>query len=81
MYETILAHKDKVLPMDVLTKLSEIHKLGQVGDEKLDETLKVKFMVLIMKEYRKHKEVSIVRDHKKKAMLKLEQLRQQNADI
>lgn len=60
--------------MDVLTKLSEIHKIGTFGEDKLDEQMKVKFMVLIMKEYRKHKEVSIVRDHKKKAMLKLELL-------
>lgn len=57
IYEEIVAHAENVLPMDVLTKLSEIHKLGSIGDEKLDETLKVKFMVLIMKEYRKHKEV------------------------
>ena len=60
--------------MDILTKLSQIHKLGAIGDQRLDETLKVKFMALIMKEYRKFKEVSNIRDHKKKAINKLEQL-------
>ena len=50
--------------MEFLAQLSNISKL----DLEINETLKAKYMALILREYRKFKEVSAVRDQKYMAL-------------
>jgi len=74
MFELIRKHKTAVLPMDVLGMLTQIQDFGNY---QVNETLKAKFLTLIVREYRKFKEVSNIRQHKKQAQLMLESIKRE----
>lgn len=64
LYDLIRKHKSQIIPMEVLGKLTQIQDFGQY---QINETLKAKFLTLIVREYRKFKEVATVRQHKRLA--------------
>jgi hypothetical protein len=63
IFQLIQKYKDMVLPMDILSKLTKIQNM----DFDMNETLRVKFIALILREHRKFKEVANVRQHRKQA--------------
>lgn len=72
LYELIIINKQYIIPMEILAKLSKISDL----DLHINETLKAKYMALILREYRKFKEVSAIRDQKQMAMQQLQSIKQ-----
>lgn len=72
MFELIRKHRSHVIPMELLGQLTALQDFGQFS---VNGTLKAKFLTLIVREYRKFKEVANVRQHKKQAHRMLEKLR------
>ena len=77
LYELIILHRQFIIPMEFLAQLSKISSL----ELPINETLKAKYMALILREYRKFKEVSAVRDQKQMAMEQLQVIKNQNSPI
>ena len=73
MIELMEKYKNKVVPMEIVAQLAQIPNMQRLS---LPEQLKATFMALIVREYRKFKEVSQIREHKKQAE---EQLKKQRA--
>jgi hypothetical protein len=74
MFELIRKNKPFVIPMDLLGQLTALQDFGKFS---VNGPLKAKFLTLIVREYRKFKEVANIRQHKKQALKMLDKVRLQ----
>lgn len=72
LFELIRNHKYQVIPMEILGQLTALQDFGEFT---VNETLKAKFLTLIVREYRKFKEVANIRQHKKQAVQMLDKIK------